>query len=122
MVTPARTSRGCNTVVVGLRHSPSTVPTSSARVRRDVTEPGESAMSQHRLRGLAIVVVSLAMTMVAGIATVRGQSGPAVFINEIHYDNVGTDTGEFIEIAGPAGTDLAGWRLVRYNGATPGAA
>lgn len=43
----------------------------------------------------------------------------AVFINEIHYDNVGTDTGERVEIAGPAGTNLAGWSLVRYNGATP---
>jgi len=39
-----------------------------------------------------------------------------VFINEIHYDNDGTDTGEAIEIAGAAGTDLTGWSLVRYNG------
>ncbi|WP_187176818.1 DUF5689 domain-containing protein [Algoriphagus sp. AK58] len=40
-----------------------------------------------------------------------------VFINEIHYDNSGTDTGEAIEIAGPAGTDLTGWSIVLYNGA-----
>jgi len=40
----------------------------------------------------------------------------SIFINEIHYDNVGTDTGEGIEIAGPAGTDLAGWNIVLYNG------
>lgn len=40
-----------------------------------------------------------------------------VFINEIHYDNAGTDAGEAIEIAGPAGTDLTGWSLVLYNGA-----
>lgn len=39
-----------------------------------------------------------------------------VFINEIHYDNVSTDTGEAIEIAGPAGTDLSGWSIVLYNG------
>ncbi len=39
-----------------------------------------------------------------------------VFINEIHYDNASTDTGEAIEIAGPAGTDLTGWSLVLYNG------
>ncbi len=39
-----------------------------------------------------------------------------VFINEIHYDNTGGDTGEAIEIVGPAGTDLAGWSLVLYNG------
>ncbi|MFC7540979.1 hypothetical protein ACFQU2_18025 [Siccirubricoccus deserti] len=39
-----------------------------------------------------------------------------VFVNEIHYDNTGTDTGEAIEIAGPAGTDLSGWSLALYNG------
>ena len=39
-----------------------------------------------------------------------------VFINEIHYDNAGSDTGEAIEIAGPAGSDLSGWSLVLYNG------
>ncbi len=39
-----------------------------------------------------------------------------VFINELHYDNVGTDTGEFIEIAGPVGTNLTGWSIAFYNG------
>ncbi|MGD2183816.1 lamin tail domain-containing protein [Lusitaniella coriacea] len=39
-----------------------------------------------------------------------------IFINEIHYDNASTDVGEFIEIAGPAGTDLSGWQIVLYNG------
>ncbi len=42
-------------------------------------------------------------------------SGTA-WINEFHYDNSGTDTGEFVEVAGPAGTDLAGWQLLGYNG------
>lgn len=41
----------------------------------------------------------------------------SVFINELHYDNSGTDTGEGVEIAAPAGTDLSGWRIVLYNGA-----
>ena len=41
----------------------------------------------------------------------------SVFINEIHYDNTGTDAGEAIEIAGPAGTNLSGWSIVLYNGA-----
>jgi hypothetical protein len=44
-------------------------------------------------------------------------AGTTIFINEIHYDNTGTDTGEAIEIAGPAGTDLSGWSIVLYNGA-----
>ena len=40
-----------------------------------------------------------------------GTGGPrdaAVWVNEIHYDNAGADQNEFIEVAGPAGTDLAG--------------
>ncbi len=43
-------------------------------------------------------------------------SASSIFINEIHYDNAGADTGEAIEIAGHAGLDLTGWKLVRYNG------
>ena len=39
-----------------------------------------------------------------------------IFINEFHYDNSGSDTGEFVEIAAPAGTNLSGWELVFYNG------
>ncbi len=39
-----------------------------------------------------------------------------VFINEIHYDNAGTDEGEGVEILGPAGTNLTGWSIVAYNG------
>jgi VCBS repeat-containing protein len=50
--------------------------------------------------------------------------GPGTpFINEIHYDNAGTDAGEAIEIAAPAGTNLAGWSIVLYSvstGATTG--
>ncbi|MCA9840016.1 MAG: ExeM/NucH family extracellular endonuclease [Trueperaceae bacterium] len=42
----------------------------------------------------------------------------SVFINEIHYDNASTDTGEAIEIAAPAGTDLTGWQIVLYNGSS----
>ena len=42
--------------------------------------------------------------------------GQSIFINEIHYDNTGTDEGEAIEVAGPAGTDLSGYTLVGYNG------
>ena len=38
------------------------------------------------------------------------------FINEIHYDNNGTDVMEAVEVAGAAGTSLAGWSLVFYNG------
>jgi endonuclease I len=39
-----------------------------------------------------------------------------VFINEFHYDNDGTDVGERVEVIAPAGTSLAGWKVVLYNG------
>ncbi|MCK5464991.1 MAG: lamin tail domain-containing protein, partial [Bacteroidales bacterium] len=39
-----------------------------------------------------------------------------VFINEFHYDNAGADVNEGVEVAGPAGTDLTGWKVIFYNG------
>ncbi|MEV4343639.1 ExeM/NucH family extracellular endonuclease [Actinoplanes sp. NPDC049596] len=59
-----------------------------------------------------------------GLVTALGLTlaGPAVaadatpFISEIHYDNVGTDSGEAIEIQAPAGFDLSGWQIALYNG------
>lgn len=44
---------------------------------------------------------------------------PVTRFSEIHYDNTGTDTGEAIEIEGPAGTDLTGWSIVLYDGTAP---
>ncbi|MDT4329627.1 ExeM/NucH family extracellular endonuclease [Methylomonas sp. MS20] len=58
-----------------------------------------------------------ALTTLAALGLFGGaQAATPVFINEIHYDNTGTDSGEAVEIAGPAGTDLSGWSLVLYNG------
>ena len=45
-------------------------------------------------------------------------SANTVFINELHYDNSGADMDEGVEIAGPAGTSLAGWSLVLYDGSS----
>ncbi len=58
--------------------------------------------------------VALFSSVVLGLGT--AQAATPIFINEIHYDNAGTDSGEFVEIAGPAGTSLNGWSLVLYNG------
>jgi predicted extracellular nuclease len=63
------------------------------------------------------LVATLTLSLLAGFATAAPvAASTAVFINEIHYDNDGTDAGEAIEIAGPAGTDLTGWSIVLYNG------
>lgn len=43
-------------------------------------------------------------------------ASPEVWINEFHYTNAGTDEGEFIEIAGPAGMDLSTYSIELYNG------
>src|SRR3990172_8601589 len=60
-----------------------------------------------------VVILLFALSWGAGSPAYATTS---VFLNEIHYDNTGTDAGEAIEVAGPAGTDLTGWSIVLYNG------
>lgn len=60
-------------------------------------------------RGLSLAGLWLACLPIAA-------AGPAVFVNELHYDNAGPDADETIEIAGPALTNLDGWSVVLYNG------
>ena len=62
-------------------------------------------------------------TNITGLATAVDDCGtpppppvPSIWINEFHTDNSGTDTGEFVEVAGTAGFDLSGVQLVLYNG------
>lgn len=45
-----------------------------------------------------------------------GSASTDVWINEIHYDNQGSDQNEMVEVAGPANTNLSGWSIVAYNG------
>ncbi len=59
---------------------------------------------------------TLAITTLPAPAVAFVDPADTVFVNEIHYDNAGTDVGEAIEVAAPAGTDLTGWSLVLYNG------
>ncbi|MEM7273009.1 MAG: hypothetical protein AAF547_08030, partial [Actinomycetota bacterium] len=77
-------------------------------------------MRPRRVRSrLAIVLAAVLVSVLApvpGAATIS--AGATVFINELHYDNTGGDVDEFVEIAGPAGTDLSGWSIVFYNGST----
>ena len=55
--------------------------------------------------------------MVSGFFFITGLAhAQDVRFSELHYDNTGTDTGEAIEVSGPAGTDLTGWSIVLYNG------
>lgn len=57
----------------------------------------------------------LLVPLLSALASPALASTP-VFINEFHYDNTGPDTGEAVEIVGPALTNLNGWSVVLYNG------
>ena len=65
---------------------------------------GAIAGSARRMARLESVLTSLLMMAVSAVT----QAQTTVFINELHYDNSGSDTGEAVEIAGPAGADLTG--------------
>ncbi|GAA2648374.1 ExeM/NucH family extracellular endonuclease [Paractinoplanes durhamensis] len=70
-------------------------------------------MGAARPLGTIAVVTALGLSL-TGSAFAADDSTP--FISEIHYDNVGTDAGEAIEIQAPAEFDLTGWKVVLYNG------
>ncbi|NRT15660.1 endonuclease I/chitodextrinase [Flavobacterium sp. 28A] len=61
-------------------------------------------------------LASNTVTFTTAAATTTPNPVATVFINEIHYDNAGTDLGEGVEIAGTAGTDLSNWSIIPYNG------
>eukprot|EP00934_Nitzschia_sp_Nitz4_P003328 Nitzschia sp. Nitz4//scaffold209_size42451//12273//14985//NITZ4_007356-RA/size42451-snap-gene-0.36-mRNA-1//1//CDS//3329541694//3318//frame0 len=44
------------------------------------------------------------------------QATPAAWINEFHYDNSGSDSGEFIEVAYTSDIDITAYSVVLYNG------
>ena len=43
-------------------------------------------------------------------------NGEGFHIELDDYDNDGADVNEGVEVAGPAGTDLTGWKVIFYNG------
>lgn len=68
-----------------------------------------------------VSIIATAPNGVQGTATLRVSAvvlvPPSGFhINELHYDNVGTDNGETVEVEGAAGTNVTGWLVVLYNG------
>jgi DNA/RNA endonuclease G (NUC1) len=67
------------------------------------------------------VVTATAPNNISGSSAIRvaTETDPPVTdfrINEIHYDNSGTDAGEAVEIEGPAGASVDGFSIVLYNG------
>ena len=68
------------------------------------------------IRCVPTVILAAAVQLTAGMASAFTRDPATVFVNELHYDNTGVDQNEAVEIAGAAETDLAGWRLVLYDG------
>ena len=78
-----------------------------------LARPGCGRGIAHRA-ALGTVAASIA---VVGLPTIAQAAAPtAPFVSEIHYDNAGTDTGEFVEVEFPSGTSSAGWKVFLYNG------
>jgi hypothetical protein len=72
---------------------------------------GTSSGATDRILSLSGDVIDTSITNVGITGNVDG-----VYINEIHYDNIDGDVGEFVEVAGPAGTDLTDYTISLYNG------
>ena len=66
----------------------------------------------------ALLALGTALGLTAAGLTMPSYAAPPTtpYIAEIHYDNDGTDAGEFVEVHLPAGTTSAGLDLVLYNG------
>ncbi|MGH8840157.1 MAG: ExeM/NucH family extracellular endonuclease [Jiangellaceae bacterium] len=77
-------------------------------------------MRPSRLRALGALCVAAATAASASVAAPPATAvEPTVpFISEFHYDNTGTDAGEFVEVQVPPGASTVGWSIVLYNGAT----
>jgi len=86
---------------------------------QDITPPDWETDPLPQNITVACNMVPPAVVLVASDNCSGDGPSEVLFINEIHYDNVGTDQGEFIEVAGTAGLNLAGYSLVLYNGANP---
>ena len=71
-----------------------------------------------RVRSLQLVgaLTAIATVALAGASTASAAEPTGPTLSEIHYDNVGADTGEALEIEAPEGFDLTGWQIVLYNG------
>jgi DNA/RNA endonuclease G (NUC1) len=89
------------------------------------SNPSVASVSQAGLAlGLAAGDTTITATAPNGAyGTASLHVSPVIFpapsdfhVAEIHYDNVGVDAGEFVEIEGAAGASVAGFQVVLYNG------
>ena len=72
--------------------------------------------SRSRALGTLCVVAATAVSAVVAAPSALAVEPTDPFISEFHYDNTGTDAGEFIEVQVPPGASTSGWSIVLYNG------
>ena len=95
---------------------------SPGRRARHPSQPWMQTESQPRCSPATLSIIATAGNGVADTAALHVDAPPPppplpdTRFSELHYDNFGTDTGEAIEVEGPAGTALNGWSIVLYNG------
>ncbi|WP_436524209.1 ExeM/NucH family extracellular endonuclease [Actinoplanes sp. HUAS TT8] len=78
-----------------------------------------AAASPQALRALGAAALATALGLGFSVPAFAAEA-QIPFISEIHYDNVGDDTGEAVEIQAPADFDPTGWTLALYNGSGNG--
>ncbi len=65
-----------------------------------------------------IVSILFIFILIFSIFTqLSAQNSYLVYINEVRANDASTDDVEYIELIGPAGTDLTGFEIIHYNGA-----
>ncbi len=60
----------------------------------------------------------LVMVLLLVVLVVSGFS--QVYLNEIRANDAGTDDAQFIELIGPAGVDISGYKIIHHNGTGAG--
>lgn len=76
-----------------------------------------SALLRRRAATTLSIVAASSLTL-AVLPALGASAAPPThpFIAELHYDNTGADTGEFVEVQLPAGGSSTGLSVVLYNG------
>jgi hypothetical protein len=94
----------------GMIPTTATVPANQLSTTFDYVD-GSTVMS-------AGVTATLGASMASASISIQASTSSGVIINEIDYDNIGTDTAEFIELynGGSAPVSLMGYQLVFVNG------
>lgn len=60
--------------------------------------------------------IATCLILVGSLTMIAASASEDVWINEFHYDNADADVNEGVEIAGPAGVVVDGYRVILYNG------